>query len=125
MTRSGEKQQIYYLDSTMKYVDRGTQFTDRVNGTISAGTVVLTINDVQVEDEVEFICLIKSLTEGAGEGRTKLKVFGKIQFELFILLLCSRFAWNLLITIASFPLRDTALFHATHFRFFLVFHWQK
>ncbi|KAM8768398.1 melanoma cell adhesion molecule b isoform 3-T3 [Acanthopagrus schlegelii] len=75
VTRSGEKQQIYYLDSSMKYADRGTQFTDRVNGTISAGIVVLTINDVQVEDEVEFICLIKSLTEGAGEGRTKLKVF--------------------------------------------------
>uniref|UniRef100_A0A671WND5 Melanoma cell adhesion molecule b n=1 Tax=Sparus aurata TaxID=8175 RepID=A0A671WND5_SPAAU len=74
VTRSGEKKQIYYLESTMKYADRGTQFTDRVNGTISPGTAVLTISDVHIEDEVEFICHIKSLTEGR-EGRTKLTVF--------------------------------------------------
>lgn len=64
-------------------VNRGTQFTDRisVNGTGATGEVVLTISNVQLEDELEFICIIKSLTEGAGEGRTKLKVFGKIQSE--------------------------------------------
>lgn len=108
MTRSGEKKQIYYLESTMKYADRGTQFTDRVNGTISPGTAVLTISDVHIEDEVEFICHIKSLTEGR-EGRTKLKVFGKIQFkQLLILLLCARFVCNFLIIIASSPLRGTA-----------------
>lgn len=67
----------------MSHVERGTQFTDRisVNGTGATGAVVLTISNVQLEDELEFICLIKSLTEGAGEGRTKLKVFGKSQSE--------------------------------------------
>ncbi len=80
VTRTDERQKIYYQDSTMRDVDRGTQFTDRisVNGTGATGEVVLTINNVQVEDELEFICAIKTLTEGAGEGRTKLKVFGKI-----------------------------------------------
>lgn len=64
----------------MKFVDRGTQFTERmsVNGTGATGEIVLTISNVQPVDEVEFICLIKGLTDGTGEGRTKLKVFGKI-----------------------------------------------
>ncbi|XP_022609559.1 cell surface glycoprotein MUC18 isoform X1 [Seriola dumerili] len=76
-TRSGERQNIYFQDSTMKTVHRGTPFTDRisVNGTGASGGVVLTINNVRLEDELEFICFIKSLTDGDGEGRTKLKVF--------------------------------------------------
>lgn len=84
VTWSGEKQKIYYQDTTAKVVDRGTPFTDRisVNGTGATGEVVLTISDVQLEDEVEFICFIKGLTDGAAEGRTKLKVFGKIQYEM-------------------------------------------
>ena len=75
---------MYYEDSTNRIVERGTQFTDRisVNVTGANGQVVLTIKDVQLKDELEFICLIKSLTEGAGEGRTKLKVFGKIHTEM-------------------------------------------
>lgn len=79
MARQGERQKIYSQDSAVRSVESGTQFTDRisVNGTGATGTVVLTINNVQVEDEVEFICLVKSLTEGTGEGRTNLKVFGK------------------------------------------------
>uniref|UniRef100_A0A8C9YPB6 Melanoma cell adhesion molecule b n=1 Tax=Sander lucioperca TaxID=283035 RepID=A0A8C9YPB6_SANLU len=73
---SGEKQKIYYQDTTMKFVDRGTQFTERmsVNGTGATGEIVLTISNVQPVDEVEFICLIKGLTDGTGEGRTKLKI---------------------------------------------------
>lgn len=81
VTRLGKRQKLYYQDSFTKHTDRGTPFTDRisVNGTGSTGEVVLTINNVQVEDELEFICSVKGLTEGAGEGRTRLKVFGKIQ----------------------------------------------
>lgn len=84
VTRLGKRQNLYYQDSTMKHADRGTPFTDRisVNGTGSTGEVVLTINNVQVEDELEFICSVKGLTVGAGEGRTRLKVFGKIQPEM-------------------------------------------
>uniref|UniRef100_UPI0037E796ED melanoma cell adhesion molecule b isoform X4 n=1 Tax=Semicossyphus pulcher TaxID=241346 RepID=UPI0037E796ED len=77
VTRSGEKQRIFYQDSTMKVVERGTPFTERisVNGTGATGEVVLTISDVQLADEVEFVCYIRGLTDGSGEGRTKLKVF--------------------------------------------------
>ncbi|KAM9359746.1 melanoma cell adhesion molecule b isoform 2-T2 [Symphorus nematophorus] len=76
VTRLGEKEKMYYQDSTNRIIERGTQFTDRisVNVSLTAG-VVLTISDVQLKDELEFICLIKGLTEGAGEGRTQLKVF--------------------------------------------------
>ncbi|KAG7470292.1 cell surface glycoprotein MUC18 isoform X2 [Solea senegalensis] len=77
MLQKGERQQIYFQDSTMKITKQGTPYSDRisVNGTGANGVVVLTINDVQLRDEVEFICLIKSLTDGTGEGRTKLRVF--------------------------------------------------
>lgn len=66
----------------MKRVVSGTPFTERisVNGTGATGEVVLTINDVQLEDEVEFVCLVRSLTEGTGEGLTHLKVFGRPWF---------------------------------------------
>ncbi|GLD74750.1 cell surface glycoprotein MUC18, partial [Lates japonicus] len=79
MTQQGKRQRIYNQDPTMNSVDRGTPFTDRitVNSTGAPGGVVLTINEVRLEDEVEFICEIKSLTDGRGEGRTKLKVFAK------------------------------------------------
>ncbi|XP_055022755.1 melanoma cell adhesion molecule b isoform X2 [Boleophthalmus pectinirostris] len=77
VTRTGEKQRIYYLESGMSYPEKGTPFSDRisVNGTGATGEVVLTIDDVQLKDEVEFICIVKSLTDGTAEGRTKLRVF--------------------------------------------------
>ncbi|KAI4815938.1 hypothetical protein KUCAC02_006061 [Chaenocephalus aceratus] len=77
VTRTGERQKIYYQDSTIKVVEKGTRFTDRmsVNGTGANGEIVLTVSDVQLDDELEFICVVKALTDGTGEGRTKLKVF--------------------------------------------------
>jgi len=80
---SKDKQRIYFQDSIVKTVDKGTPFTDRIsmNGTGATGAVVLTISNVQLRDEGEFICLIRSLTEGAGEGRTKLMVFGKMKSD--------------------------------------------
>ncbi|XP_068173507.1 melanoma cell adhesion molecule b isoform X2 [Antennarius striatus] len=76
VTPSGEKPSIYYQDATMNYTQQGTQFTDRISviGT-RPGEVVLMISNVQLIDELEFICLVKSQAEGAGEGRTRLKVF--------------------------------------------------
>ncbi|XP_051253833.1 melanoma cell adhesion molecule b isoform X1 [Dicentrarchus labrax] len=77
VTRLGEKQKIIYQDSTGVYVEQGTVFTDRIsmNDTGATKQVVLSISNVQVHDEVEFICFIDSIGEGDGEGRTKLKVF--------------------------------------------------
>ncbi|XP_057695816.1 melanoma cell adhesion molecule b isoform X1 [Corythoichthys intestinalis] len=75
--KTGEKQSIYYQDATVQSVERGTQFTDRisVNVTAATGEVLLTVNDVQLKDQLEFICLVMSLTDGFSEGRTKLLVF--------------------------------------------------
>lgn len=69
----------------MKYAERGTPFTDRIsmNGTGGTGQLVLTINNVQIqENEMEFICSVQGLTAGVDERRTMLKVFGKIQYEI-------------------------------------------
>ncbi|XP_053176738.1 melanoma cell adhesion molecule b [Scomber japonicus] len=75
--RGVERQRIYYQDSTTNEIDRHTRFTDRISveGNGATGQVVLTIRDVQLDDELDFICQIKSLTDGKGEGLTKLKVF--------------------------------------------------
>ncbi|KAK2847193.1 hypothetical protein Q5P01_010192 [Channa striata] len=77
VTRSGERQSFYYQDATMKEVKRGTPFTDRISVKDSAtdGLVVLTISNVKLDDQLEFICLVKTLTEGIAEGHTMLKVF--------------------------------------------------
>ncbi|GAA6215075.1 cell surface glycoprotein MUC18 [Lates japonicus] len=79
MTQQGKRQRIYNQDPTMNSVDLGGRriIKKTVNSTGAPGGVVLTINEVRLEDEVEFICEIKSLTDGRGEGRTKLKVFAK------------------------------------------------
>ncbi|XP_069546400.1 melanoma cell adhesion molecule b isoform X4 [Brachyistius frenatus] len=74
---SRQKQRIYHQSSLMTVVDQSTPYTDRisVNVTRASKEIVLTISNVQVEDEVEFVCLITTLTDGIGEGRTKLRVF--------------------------------------------------
>ncbi|XP_069004139.1 melanoma cell adhesion molecule b isoform X2 [Embiotoca jacksoni] len=74
---SRQKQRIYHQSSLMTVVDQSTPYTDRisVNVTGASKEIVLTISNVQVGDEVEFVCLITTLTDGIGEGRTKLRVF--------------------------------------------------
>jgi hypothetical protein len=63
----------------VQVVDRDGQFTDKisVNGMGKSSEVVLTIRDVALEDELEFLCQVNGLSAGNMEGRTMLKVFGK------------------------------------------------
>ncbi|XP_045559435.1 cell surface glycoprotein MUC18 isoform X5 [Salmo salar] len=77
ITKTNVRLRIYYGNSTMQVVDRGGQFTDKisVNGKGNSSEVVLTIRDVKVEDELEFICHVNGMTAGSDEGRTMLKVF--------------------------------------------------
>uniref|UniRef100_H3C2I9 Melanoma cell adhesion molecule b n=1 Tax=Tetraodon nigroviridis TaxID=99883 RepID=H3C2I9_TETNG len=77
VTSTGEEKQIYQQDPTMKTVVPRTPFTERmsVNSSGATNQVVLTINDVQLGDEVEFICQVQSLSEGTAKGRTNLRVF--------------------------------------------------
>ncbi|KAM4627451.1 melanoma cell adhesion molecule b [Polymixia lowei] len=77
VTPSGARQRLFYGDTTMQIVERGTPFLDRVsvNGTIATGELLLIITDVELQDEVEFICFISSLSEENTEGSTLLRVF--------------------------------------------------
>lgn len=80
VTRSGEEKAIYFQDSFHTKTEPNTPYTDRISvKRTGAEEVVLTINNVQLQDEREFICRIKSLTDGMGMGSTNLRVFGKIQ----------------------------------------------
>lgn len=77
MMQGEERRRISYWDSVVTQVDRDTPLTGRVtvNGTVAAGELVLTIRDVQLGDETAYVCVVASLTEGSGEGRTNLRVF--------------------------------------------------
>ncbi|KAJ8388340.1 hypothetical protein AAFF_G00134940 [Aldrovandia affinis] len=74
---SSQRERIFYGDDTMQIVDEGTDFTERI--TVSPaderGEIVLTIQDVQLADEREFICQVNGMSAGNGEGKTLLKVF--------------------------------------------------
>ncbi|XP_055370132.1 cell surface glycoprotein MUC18-like isoform X2 [Betta splendens] len=74
---SGEKKELYYQDPTVREVRQGTPLTDRisVSGPGERGDVVLTIHNVRVQDELEFICVVKHLVGEVAEGRTQLRVF--------------------------------------------------
>ncbi|XP_041729630.1 cell surface glycoprotein MUC18 isoform X2 [Coregonus clupeaformis] len=77
ITKTNVRLRIYYGDSTIQVVDRGGQFTDKISviGNGKSSEVVLTIRDVALEDELEFICQVNGLSAGNEEGRTMLKVF--------------------------------------------------
>ncbi|XP_036381592.1 cell surface glycoprotein MUC18 isoform X1 [Megalops cyprinoides] len=74
---SSQRERIFYSDDTMQIADNGTDFTDRimVSSVDDHGEVVLTIHDVQLGDEREFICQVNGMSAGNGEGKTLLKVF--------------------------------------------------
>ncbi|XP_024133674.1 melanoma cell adhesion molecule b isoform X3 [Oryzias melastigma] len=75
VTRSGEKEKIYFQDSFQTKIEPNTPYTDRISvNRTGAEEVVLTIDKVQLEDEREFICQIKSFTE-VSTGSTNLRVF--------------------------------------------------
>uniref|UniRef100_A0A3P9LJ89 Melanoma cell adhesion molecule b n=1 Tax=Oryzias latipes TaxID=8090 RepID=A0A3P9LJ89_ORYLA len=81
VTRSGEEKAIYYQDSFHTKKEPNTAYTDRISvNRTGAEEVVLTINNVQLQDEREFICRIKSLTDGMGTGSTNLRVFERPNF---------------------------------------------
>ncbi|CAL8351088.1 unnamed protein product [Lota lota] len=76
---TGKRHRIYLQDPTMRIEDTATPFTGRikvdVNGSQGNGQVILTIMDARLGDEADFICRIKSLTDGSHEGVTQLRVF--------------------------------------------------
>nr|XP_055052436.1 melanoma cell adhesion molecule b isoform X2 [Misgurnus anguillicaudatus] len=50
----------------------------------SRGSIILTIDDVQLSDEAEFICTVHNLSEDHSEGRTWLQVFNSPSFPVIV-----------------------------------------
>ncbi|KAJ7990460.1 hypothetical protein DPEC_G00300540, partial [Dallia pectoralis] len=48
-----------------------------VNGSVSSGEQVLTITNVEVKDELVYICQVQRASAGSEEGRTAVKVFAQ------------------------------------------------
>lgn len=76
---TGEKRRFYYQDASIQQTQPSVPFIDRISVNGSSGTqLTLTIRNVHLEDEQEYICRVTTLTKTEfGEGRTWLKVFGK------------------------------------------------
>ncbi|XP_038829445.1 cell surface glycoprotein MUC18-like [Salvelinus namaycush] len=77
ITKTNIRSRIYYGDKNIQVVDLDGQFTDKIslNGMGKSSEVALTIRDVALEDELEFICQVNGMAAGNMEGRTMLKVF--------------------------------------------------
>lgn len=77
VTAASVRQRIYSQQSYLNTVEQGTPFTGRINVT-GPGTergLLLSIRDVQVQDEGEFVCHVKEITGESHEGSTQLRVF--------------------------------------------------
>ncbi|KAG9351461.1 hypothetical protein JZ751_022711 [Albula glossodonta] len=74
---STQRERIFYGDESMQIVDKGTDFTGRIEVSLAdeRGEIVLTIQSVRLGDEQEFICQVNGMSAGNGEGKTLLKVF--------------------------------------------------
>uniref|UniRef100_A0A8C6PJ59 Melanoma cell adhesion molecule b n=1 Tax=Nothobranchius furzeri TaxID=105023 RepID=A0A8C6PJ59_NOTFU len=76
---TGERHKICEQVGMMTTINRTSPYANRisVNDTETPAEVALSIRDVQLSDEVDFICRVKSISEDHVEGHTTLKVFGK------------------------------------------------
>lgn len=75
---SNKRERIFYGDNTVSVVDKGTDFTDRLNAVSDDYSTELTISAVHLSDNVMFICQVNGLAAGNAEAKTRLQVFGKI-----------------------------------------------
>ncbi|XP_026047129.1 melanoma cell adhesion molecule b isoform X1 [Astatotilapia calliptera] len=70
-----ERQRIYNKEPMHEAAEQNTLFTHRISLNVNGTAAVLAIRDVGVRDNLEFICVIKTLTPEEAEGRTQLQVF--------------------------------------------------
>uniref|UniRef100_A0A8C4ZWR2 Melanoma cell adhesion molecule b n=1 Tax=Gadus morhua TaxID=8049 RepID=A0A8C4ZWR2_GADMO len=65
----------------MRIEETNSQFTGRIKVDVTpsqgSGQVLLRVLETRLGDEVDFICLVKSLTDGNDQGKTQLRVFEK------------------------------------------------
>uniref|UniRef100_A0A8C9RJM1 Melanoma cell adhesion molecule n=1 Tax=Scleropages formosus TaxID=113540 RepID=A0A8C9RJM1_SCLFO len=71
----GNRERIFYSDDSMRIADNGTDFTARISMSGTLGNLVLSVEDVRLRDEREFICQVNGMSAGNAESKTQLKVF--------------------------------------------------
>nr|XP_023672020.1 cell surface glycoprotein MUC18-like isoform X1 [Paramormyrops kingsleyae] len=71
------RERIFYSDGTTSIADQGTDLADRISLRPGDGTgeLLLTVKDVHLRDEREFICQVNGMSAGNGESKTQLRVF--------------------------------------------------
>ncbi|XP_018598436.2 cell surface glycoprotein MUC18-like isoform X1 [Scleropages formosus] len=83
MTRkAGHRERIYLIESHRSVAELDTDFTDRISVRHTNRSVILTINNVKLTDEGEFICQLNGTSTGIEEGKTQLKVFVPPEFPI-------------------------------------------
>ena len=75
--KSSLRTRIFYSDNNQEMVDADTEYSERIQVTPDQQGSVLTLQDVRLPDEREFICQVNGLAAGNAEGRTHLRVFGE------------------------------------------------
>ncbi|KAG7278184.1 hypothetical protein CRUP_002145 [Coryphaenoides rupestris] len=72
---SSLRTRIFYGDNHQQMVDNETEYSERIQVTSDRQGSELTLQDVHLSDEREFICQVNGLAAGNAEGRTHLRVF--------------------------------------------------
>ncbi|XP_034077680.1 cell surface glycoprotein MUC18 isoform X1 [Gymnodraco acuticeps] len=72
---SSSRIRIFYGDGDQQIVDNNTDYSGRIEVTSDGRESKLSIQDVRLQDEREFLCQINGLSAGNAEGRTHLRVF--------------------------------------------------
>ncbi|XP_051903232.1 cell surface glycoprotein MUC18 isoform X2 [Hippocampus zosterae] len=72
---SSSRIRIYYGDDDNQIVDEDTEYTGRIQVTSDQHGTQLTIQEVQLSDQREFICQVNGLSAGTTESKTHLSVF--------------------------------------------------
>uniref|UniRef100_A0A8C9T0U5 Melanoma cell adhesion molecule n=1 Tax=Scleropages formosus TaxID=113540 RepID=A0A8C9T0U5_SCLFO len=75
VSNGGNRERIFYSDDSMRIADNGTDFTARISMSGTLGNLVLSVEDVRLRDEREFICQVNGMSAGNAESKTQLKVF--------------------------------------------------
>ncbi|XP_021337028.1 melanoma cell adhesion molecule b isoform X2 [Danio rerio] len=75
------RKRFYYSENQTEIIDQNHEYAERIKVSHSydteeeRGSVVLILDDVQLTDEREFICMVHSVLNDVGEGRTHLKIY--------------------------------------------------
>ncbi|XP_061156149.1 cell surface glycoprotein MUC18 isoform X5 [Syngnathus typhle] len=72
---SSSRMRIYYVDENDDVADEGTEFSARIRVVVDRRATRLTVQEVQLSDERDFICQVNGVSAGAAESKTHLRVF--------------------------------------------------